>query len=91
MNRAAFMKWLKDTLIRAIKTTAQTVLAAIGTSSVVLTEFDWGFVLMTAGMAGLISLLMSLERLPEGDNLKIVKSESVTTETNPEANKGEKT
>ena len=46
---------------------------------------------MTAGMAGLISLLMSLERLPEGDNLKIVKSESVTTEINPEANKGEKT
>lgn len=91
MNRSTFTKWLKDTLIRAIKTIAQTVLASIGTSSVVLTEFNWWFVLMTAGMAGLISLLMSLERLPDGENTKIDKSEKVHFEANPDENNIEKT
>lgn len=91
MNRSNFIKWLKDTLIRALKTIAQTILASIGTSSVVLAEFSWSFVLMTAGMAGLISLLMSLERLPDADNTKIEKSQSVSSEANTDDNKSEKT
>lgn len=57
-------------MIRAIKSIAQTALASIGTASVVLSEFDWGFVLMTSGMAGIISLLMSFERIPE-ENLEV--------------------
>lgn len=90
MNRSTFFKWLKDAVIRAIKSIAQTVLASIGTSSVVLTEFNWGFVLMTAGMAGLISLLMSLERLPDSSNTKTDNSESVTSVVNSNESKSEK-
>lgn len=67
MTKKKFIKWLKDALIRAVKSFAQTMLASIGTEFVVLSEFHLGFVLMSAGMAAIISLLMSLERLPEED------------------------
>lgn len=67
MDRSAFLKWLKNTLIRAVKSMAQTALASIGTSSVALSGFHWKFVFMTAGMAGVISVLMSFETLPGSD------------------------
>ncbi len=44
---------------------AQTALASIGTASVGMPEFNRAFVLSTTGMAGIISLLMSLEKFPE--------------------------
>ena len=66
-------------MIRAIKSIAQTALASIGTASVVLLEFDWGFVLMTSGMAGIISLLMSFERIPEEDlEVKAIAEQPIT-------------
>lgn len=66
-------------MIRAIKSIAQTALASIGTASVVLSEFDWGFVLMTSGMAGIISLLMSFERIPEEDlEVKAIAEQPIT-------------
>lgn len=67
LDKKKFLKWLKNTVIRAIKTMAQTALASIGTTSVVMSQFHWGFVLSTAGIAGIISLLMSLESLPENE------------------------
>lgn len=81
MNKRFVLKWLKGTMIRAIKSIAQTALASIGTASVVLSEFDWGFVLMTSGMAGIISLLMSFERIPEEDLEVKVIAEQPTTQT----------
>ena len=66
-------------MIRAIKSIAQTALASIGTASVVLSEFDWGFVLMTSGIAGIISLLMSFERIPEEDlEVKAIAEQPIT-------------
>lgn len=67
MEKKKFFKWLKSTIIRALKTMAQTTIASIGTTSIVMSEFHWGFVLSTAGMAGIISLLMSFENLPENE------------------------
>lgn len=79
MNKRFILKWLKGTMIRAIKSIAQTALASIGTASVVLSEFDWGFVLMTSGMAGIISLLMSFERIPEEDlEVKAIAEQPIT-------------
>lgn len=75
MNKKEFLKWLKESLIRAIKSMAQTVIASIGTSSVVLTGVHWDFILMTTGMAGLISVLMSLERLPESNDSENKKTD----------------
>ena len=56
--------FIKAALIRALRTVAQTALAAIGTTALI-TEVNWGVVASTAGLAGVISLLMSLGGLPE--------------------------
>lgn len=67
MEKKKFFKWLKSTIIRALKTMAQTTIASIGTASAVMSELHWGFIFGTAGISGLISLLMSLENFPEDE------------------------
>ena len=59
-------KWAKAAGVRAVKTTAQTAAAAIGTSSV-LHWTDWKVILATALLAGILSLLTSLAGLPEAE------------------------
>lgn len=75
MNRTEFAKWLKNAVIRAVKSVAQTALASVGTASVLTSEFNWMFVLTTAGVAGAISLLMSLEKLPEDSAAEVSKTQ----------------
>lgn len=57
-------KWVKCAGIRAVRTVAQTAVAAIGTATVI-DEVDTMTVLSTALLAGAISLLTSLAGLPE--------------------------
>ena len=57
-------KWVKCAGIRAVRTVAQTAVAAIGTATVI-DEVDTMTVLSTALLAGVISLLTSLAGLPE--------------------------
>lgn len=57
-------KWLKAAGIRAIKTTAQTAIATIG-SSAVISSVDWKMVLSTSLLGGILSLLTSVAGLPE--------------------------
>lgn len=56
--------WIKAAGIRAIKTVAQTAVAAIGTSALI-SEVNWLAVLSTSALAGLLSLLTSVAGLPE--------------------------
>ena len=56
--------WLQKAGIRALKTVAQTALAAIGTS-VVISEINWLMVGSTSLIAGVLSLLTSLAGIPE--------------------------
>lgn len=57
----------KAALIRAVRTVAQTAVATIGTAAV-LSEIDFGFVLSSSVLAGLLSLLTSAATgLPEAD------------------------
>ena len=56
--------WLRKAGIRALKTVAQTAVAAIGTS-VVISEINWMLVGSTSLLAGVLSLLTSLAGIPE--------------------------
>ena len=56
--------WIKAAGVRAIKTTAQTAVALIGTS-VVIGEVNWIMVGSASLLAGLLSVLTSVAGLPE--------------------------
>ena len=60
-------KWLRASLVRALRTVAQTALATIGTS-VLLSDVNWVSVISASLLSGIISILMSLSGLPEVDN-----------------------
>lgn len=57
-------KWWLASLIRAIKTIAQTAIAMIGTS-VVFSEVNWIMVGSASLLAGVLSMLTSIAGLPE--------------------------
>lgn len=58
-------KFLKASIIRAIRTMAQAMLAYIG-SAVVVNDVDWRFCIGAAAMAGILSMLTSIVTgLPE--------------------------
>ena len=56
--------WLKAAGIRAVKTMAQTAVAALGTAAA-LGEVDWPISVSSAILAGVLSLLTSAAGLPE--------------------------
>ena len=57
-------KWLKAAGIRAVKTMAQTTVAAIGTGAVI-SAVDWKMVVSSAAVAGIVSVLTSVAGIPE--------------------------
>lgn len=62
-------EWWKAAGIRALRTVAQTAVAAIGTAAL-LSEVNWIAVASASALAGILSLLMSLGGIPEveGEN-----------------------
>lgn len=57
-------EWIKAALVRAVKTAAQSAVAAIGTTAL-LTGVDWPVVASTAALAAVLSLLTSVAGIPE--------------------------
>ena len=66
MGRTDLMtkKWFKAAAIRAIKTIAQTAIATIGTTALII-GVNWGVVASASALAGVLSLLTSVAGLPE--------------------------
>lgn len=64
MTEVKFTTWLKAAGIRALKTIAQTAIGIISTAAV-MGDVDWIAVGSASVLAGITSLLMSIEGLPE--------------------------
>lgn len=64
MKNQDFKAWVKAAAVRAIKTVAQTAVAAIGTSAA-MGDVNWTFIGSTALLSGIVSLLTSIAGLPE--------------------------
>ena len=64
MKKIFTKKWLKASLVRAIKTIAQTAIATIGVSAV-MTDVNWIAVGSASLSAGVLSVLTSIAGLPE--------------------------
>lgn len=60
-----FKEWFKCAGIRAIKTFAQTLLAAIPMGAAFLGAVNWGLVLSSAALAAIMSIATSVAGLPE--------------------------
>lgn len=61
-----FKEWLKDACVRAIKTVAQTAGGMI-TVGVAISDVEWAYVASVSAVAGIYSIIMSIAKLPGGD------------------------
>ncbi|KFI52313.1 holin [Bifidobacterium biavatii] len=59
--------WVRAAAIRAIKTAAQSAVAAIGTTTLI-GSVDWRVIAGTAGLAAILSILTSAAGIPEVDD-----------------------
>lgn len=58
-------KWLHAAVVRAVRTTAQTAIAMIGTTAITIGDVNWLMVCSAAGLSGILSLLTCAAGLPE--------------------------
>lgn len=58
-------KWIRATLVRSIKTVAETALAIIGSNTFGITDVDWLGLLSTCLLSGVITILTCVKGLPE--------------------------
>ncbi|MDR1805939.1 MAG: holin [Clostridium sp.] len=70
----ASAQWWAAALTRALKTAAQTALAALAANT--LWGVDWWALLGIIGMATLLSLLTSLAGIPEADGTEATDDDS---------------
>ena len=58
-------KWIRATLVRSIKTVAETALAIIGSNTFGITDVDWVGLVSTCLLSGVITILTCSKGLPE--------------------------
>ena len=63
-NKEYWIKWVKAAGVRAVKTFAQTFVAAVGTATA-LGAVNWQMVLSTAALSGILSIATSVAGIPE--------------------------
>lgn len=65
MTKDGIKKWCFAAGVRAVKTAAQTALAAMGTTVVSITALDWPQIAALAATAAVASVLTSIVGVPE--------------------------
>lgn len=77
------MNWkpfLIDAAIRAVRTVAQTAVGVIGAGAV-MSDVDWARVISASALSGIVSLLMSVDRLSAAENAPALSAPHDTEET----------
>ena len=64
-KKSIWKAWLKCAGVRALKTFAQALIAALPTTAATLGSIDWCVAISTACVAAILSLLTSVAGLPE--------------------------
>ena len=59
------IKLAKATIVRVIKTMAETGVSLIGTNTIGITEVDWVGLLSACALSGVVTILLCLKGLPE--------------------------
>lgn len=65
MTKEGIKNWCIAAGVRAVKTAAQTALAAMGTTVVAITQLDWPQIAALAATAAVASVLTSIVGVPE--------------------------
>ena len=73
-------EWWKATLIRMLRTFAESMLAYIGTGAVVLGDVSWLAALSAGAMGAVIALLLAFAGLPEVKKTEIEYHGAITQE-----------
>lgn len=58
-----FLKWLKVTGIKVLKTMAETALAVIGTNTIGITDVDWIGLLSACALSGVVTILFNIKSI----------------------------
>ena len=58
-----FVKWLKVTGIKVLKTMAETALAVIGTNTIGITDVDWIGLLSACALSGVVTILFNIKSI----------------------------
>ena len=64
MTRKNIKQWFKASLVRAIKTVAQTAVSLIGVGTL-MSDIDWLMVASASLLSGILSILTSIAGIPE--------------------------
>lgn len=68
MSNLTSSAFIADSVERAVKTFAQTIVALLGAGAVNIVTVDWGQILSVAAGAAVVSLLTSVASSGVGDN-----------------------
>ena len=64
MNKEYWIKWLKASAVRAVKTFAQTAVSLI-TVGQIITDLNWMEIIGVSATSAVVSMLTSLAGIPE--------------------------
>lgn len=78
-------EWLRATLVRMLRTFAESMLAYIGTGALILSDVSWIAALSAGAMGAIIALLLAFAGLPEVKRTEIEYNPVITEEDHENA------